>query len=405
MHIATIVFTYNRSCHTKQTLDALKKNDLLPEKLYIFQDGLKCEEHRSEWEKVKSAICSVDWCECEVIERTENKGLANSVISGINYVMQEYDAVIVLEDDCVTHPKFMRFVTDGLKKYKDHHKVYQVSGYVWPTEVLPNGSDAYFTGRASSWGWATWKDRWGEYKQDYRMLARINRDEQLARQLSIWGEDLESFLYGNISGRIDSWLVFWALLIIERGGFCLNPYESLVDNIGFDGTGVHCGSGTLHTKMRAEQNLKDILLPDEICFPENYEYAYRDYFVWTPNEVKLSSYNKILLQWLSLLQEGKRIADYFVDRKMKKIAIWGRGNLCERLIRELEGKVEVSCIVESKTNGMPFKGIPAVALSAMPNEVELIVVIPVYDLEKIRKRAEGISGCEMIALDKLLTEI
>ena len=237
------------------------------------------------------------------------------------------------------------------------------------------------------------------------MLSRIKQEERLARQLSVWGEDLESFLYGNVSGKINSWLVFWALLIIEKEGYCLNPYESLVENIGFDGTGVHCGSGKLHTRLRPKNNMKDFTLPDKVEFPSGYERSYRDYFVWTSAEKKLSCYNNILLKWLSLRQEGKQIADYFTQHKIEKIAVWGRGSLCERLLRELKGKTEIVAIVESKTSGEPFCGIPAVELSSLPQKVQMIVVIPAYDFEKITKRAQEESQCKLIALDRLLEEM
>ena len=41
MKIATIIFVYNRSNHTKAVLEGLKHNYILPEMLFIFQDGLK----------------------------------------------------------------------------------------------------------------------------------------------------------------------------------------------------------------------------------------------------------------------------------------------------------------------------------------------------------------------------
>ena len=46
--IATIIFTYNRSLHTKKVLETLKNNTVLPEKLFIFQDGLGRSEDREE---------------------------------------------------------------------------------------------------------------------------------------------------------------------------------------------------------------------------------------------------------------------------------------------------------------------------------------------------------------------
>ena len=62
MNVATILFTYNRSAHTEKVLKALQESTILPQKLYIFQDGLKEEGHRAEWEKVSSLIQKVDFC-------------------------------------------------------------------------------------------------------------------------------------------------------------------------------------------------------------------------------------------------------------------------------------------------------------------------------------------------------
>ena len=89
MKIATILFTYNRSEHTKKVLDALKENSVLPEKLYVFQDGLKIETHKEEWEKVNGEWGMVDgeWGMVEVwappmgIEITSNRCLSNCLLT------------------------------------------------------------------------------------------------------------------------------------------------------------------------------------------------------------------------------------------------------------------------------------------------------------------------------------
>ena len=58
MKVGIAVFAYNRSWHFQQVLNGLRKNDYV-NKLYIFQDGLKCEEHREEWEKVRKIIDNI----------------------------------------------------------------------------------------------------------------------------------------------------------------------------------------------------------------------------------------------------------------------------------------------------------------------------------------------------------
>ncbi len=402
LKIATAIFTYNRCSHTNRVIKSLKENDILPEKLFVFQDGIKQDANIDEWNEVNKIINEIDWCQTEIIISSTNRGLSVSIISGINYILERYDAVIVLEDDCVVHPGFLNYMTNSLRKYQSYKQVYCINGYSWPTIVSENRADAYFAGRAGSWGWATWKDRWREYKEDYKILSRIKKDEYSRHEFHIWGRDLESYLYGNIEGTCNSWAVFWALLIIEKHGFCLTPYESLVENIGFDGTGVHCGTEELKTKLRDKNNRNDLLLPDNIVFPDNYEKAYRNVFSWTSQEEKLSCYNKILYQWIVLLIGGQKFDDYFIKRNISKIAIWGKGQICELLLRQLSEEINVVFIIETKPVENYFSGIPVVDPDGVTDEVQLIVVLPVYDFEAIKDSVREKLTCQIIALDNLI---
>ncbi len=49
-----------------------------------------------------------------------------------------------------------------------------------------------------------------------------------------------------------------------KNGYCLSPYESFVNNIGFDGTGVHCGIAENTLKLRSYEKRSEITLPDKI---------------------------------------------------------------------------------------------------------------------------------------------
>ena len=241
MKIATLLFTYNRSRHTGQVIESLKNNTVLPEKLIVFQDGVKQDEDAEEWQKVNSLVHEIDWCEKEVIVSGYNKGLAESIVSGIEYAFRENDAVIVLEDDCVAAPNFIRFMTQCFERYETEKRVFSVSGYSWPIELGDAESDIYFCGRTSSWGWGTWRDRWCQYEKDYMLYNRLKSSKEGSLALATWGQDVEGALIGKVTGRNDVWGLFWVLKVIEQNGLCINPYRSLIRNIGMDGSGVNCG--------------------------------------------------------------------------------------------------------------------------------------------------------------------
>lgn len=268
MKIATLLFTYNRSHHTEQVISSLKKNTVLPQKLLVFQDGLKPGQDDCEWKKVNSLIRSIDWCEREIIVAEYNKGLATSIVDGINHAFKEHDAVIVLEDDCVSASGFISFMQQCFEKYKDNKKVYSVSGYSWPFTLKKTKYDVYGCGRISSWGWGTWKDRWNSFEKDYELVRKMKQGKNTSKNFAMWGRDLEDMLVSNVRGNIDSWAVFWALNVISREGICINPYQSLIRNIGTDGSGTHCGS-TDQFDVELEDNEKgEISLPDEIGFSD-----------------------------------------------------------------------------------------------------------------------------------------
>lgn len=277
MKIGIALFAYNRSWHFQQVVKGLQKNDSV-DRVYIFQDGLKCDEHRHEWEKVQEIIKSISWCETIYYCSNVNKGLAKSIINGINIVLKDNDAVIVLEDDCVPTENFVTFMKACFEKYQSNKNVYSVTGYSWPIKISKDQYDIYGCGRISSWGWGTWKDRWEQYKIDYEAFKRIKEDKDKSKNLAIWGNDLEQTVIGNIKGETDSWAVYWALYVIEKGGICINPYVSLIQNVGFDGTGVHCGF-TDQFQVNISDGLQtEFALPDDIKILHKAEVACVDLF-------------------------------------------------------------------------------------------------------------------------------
>ena len=269
MNIGIIVFAYNRSQHLKKVLEGSK--------LYIFQDGLKCEKHRSEWEKTQQVIGKTDWCEVVYTRSKYNKGLADSIVDGINMVFEENDAVIVLEDDCVPTANFVSFMQQCFEKYQND-QVYSVSGYSWPIDLPENKYDIYGCGRISSWGWGTWKKRWKEYHKDNAILGRLKADENKSRNLATWGTDLEQMLLDRIDGKNNSWAVYWGLITIENRGICINPYKSLIHNIGMDGSGIHCSITNRFETTLSSGIQYNFNLPESLSVLDTTKLAFADLY-------------------------------------------------------------------------------------------------------------------------------
>jgi len=244
MSLAPIVlFVYNRPKHTQRTLEALAANQLAGEStLYIYSDGPKKDasaETLANINLTREIIKSKKWCkEVIVFESPVNRGLANSVINGVTETVNKHGRVIVMEDDLVTHPFFLRYMNEYLDIYENDGKVISIHGYLYP--VKKQIKHPFFIKGADCWGWATWKRGWDLFEPNAELLLDKIIKQNLAKEFNFNDTyDYISLLKAQISGSVDSWAIRWHAAAFLLGKLTLYPPLSLVINIGFDGSGTH----------------------------------------------------------------------------------------------------------------------------------------------------------------------
>ena len=267
MNLAPIVlFVYNRLWHTQQTVKALQKNELANQsELFIYSDAPKNENAVNSVAEIREYIKTIDgFKKITIIEREKNWGLANSIIDGVTKVVNDYGRVIVLEDDLVTSPYFLKFMNDNLEIYKDESSVASIHGYIYPIENLPN---SFFIKGADCWGWATWKERWSVFESDGQKLL----DELLSRNIQKEADFNNSYgftkmLKNQIAGKNNSWAVRWYVSTFLKDMLTLYPGKSYVQNIGNDSSGTHCSTSDNYTV-----NLNNSYIKEKIEIKENKE--------------------------------------------------------------------------------------------------------------------------------------
>jgi hypothetical protein len=238
------LFVYNRPDHTRRTLEALQRNRLASiTPLYVFADGPRPGATPAEGERIaqtRALVCSEPWTrEVTLIESAENRGLADSIVTGVQRVLDTHGRVIVLEDDILTSPGFLEYMNAALELYAADPRVMHISGYMYPLGL--RARDTVFLRVLSCWGWATWSRAWQHYNPDVAAhLSALNSPARV-RKFNIEGHaDFYRQLLENRSGRIRSWAVRWYASWLSQQGLALFPTQSLVRNIGHDGSGVHC---------------------------------------------------------------------------------------------------------------------------------------------------------------------
>jgi len=271
------LFVYNRPEHTRRTISYLQKNQLAEEtRLFIFSDGPKTDADKAKVEEVRQMAKEVTgFKSVKVITRKENLGLANSIISGVTKLVNEYDKVIVFEDDLLSSPYTLQYFNEALTRYANEDKVMHIGAYMYDLKDkdLP---ETFFYRAASSWGWATWARAWKHFEPDIDKLTEQFSKPGILKfsiegTMNFW-KQMREFK----AGKNNSWAIRWYASIFLQDGLTLNPAQSLINNIGHDGTGVHSNRENMYDVQISREPVK--FFPTEIKENEK-AYAAIRYFL------------------------------------------------------------------------------------------------------------------------------
>ena len=198
-HAPVALFVYQRLENVKKIVHSLKKNYFAKQsELYIFSDGAESFREEEKVLRVRNFIRKIKgFKKIYLYEHSENLGLANSIISGINKVLNKRKNVIVLEEDLFLTSNFLNYMNKALKYYKFRTKVMSISGSAFPFNKK-GIKDYYFLRHISSHGWATWRNRWKYFNNNADYF--INKFSQ---------KDIENFDYGQ-SGY------FWPQILANK---------------------------------------------------------------------------------------------------------------------------------------------------------------------------------------------
>lgn len=253
-----IIFNYNRPDHSLQTWDALSRNQYAAEtELYLYCDGPKANAsdemrqrifslHEQAKQYAIDAPKAGKFKAVHVACAESNKGLANSIIGGVSNVITKHGRVIVLEDDLLTSPYFLKYMNTALDKYESYPSVFTISANRPPVNKMAIPADyeydVFVSLRPFSTGWATWKDKWEQIDWSLDYLEEFLRHPEQIKAFNRGGDDLTEMLCMQRDHKIDSWAIRYSFQLFYHHAIAILPCVPYVDNIGFDGTGIHSDS-------------------------------------------------------------------------------------------------------------------------------------------------------------------
>lgn len=239
--VAFIIF--NRPDTTERVFSEIAK--ARPPTLLVLGDGPRA-NRRGEAEKVaatRAIIQRVDW-DCEVLTNFSdvNLGCKKRVSSGIDWVFEQVEEAIILEDDCLPDPTFFRFCQEMLERYRGDQRIGMISGDNFQFGRRYGDDSYYFSKYVHIWGWASWRDRWtGRYDVTMAKWPRVRDEGRLAdmvgdaREAANWGKIFEQVYCGGI----DTWDYQWVFANWMAGRLSILPSVNLISNVGFGENATH----------------------------------------------------------------------------------------------------------------------------------------------------------------------
>lgn len=281
-----VIFSFNRPIKIKKLFKSLKKNRLSKlSKIYIFQDNFRFKkDKKSVLQNIQFFNSLKGFKKIKLIVRKNNYGFYKNFHGGLNFFFRYEKKGIILEDDLIVSKYFLNYMNEALNKYESDKRVWHISGWNYDIKIL-NQYDAYFGKHISSWGWATWRDRFIKYKKKPSALLKWKKNKIKKFNLND-SYNFYSQIQRNHSGALDSFAVFWYATIFNSNGYTLFPKKSLVRNDGI-------GKNATHTKVKG--------------FFLNQKVSQKEKFIF-PNEV---AENKIISKIVENYFKKKKIQNYF----------------------------------------------------------------------------------------------
>lgn len=253
---------FNRPEPTQQVFSAIRQAQ--PTRLYVAADGPRPNRNEVDiCEQTRSIIQQVDWdCEVKTLFRSENVGCGLGPKTAIDWLFEQEEEGIILEDDCLPSVSFFRYCTELLEKYRHDTRVMHIGGSNFQYGYVPDPDYSYYFSYFShEWGWATWRRAWQLYDYQISTYPEIKRKGYLDRYFSTFLEKkyrlskTDKTLRGN---NVNWWDYQWDYAKFVNNGLSIIPNKNLITNIGF-------GDDATHTK--SSRDVRGSNLAKELSFP------------------------------------------------------------------------------------------------------------------------------------------
>ncbi len=261
--------TYRRPENTNYILSLLKR--FKQKNIFVFNDGLKNKLHNKDHQITRQVIQNFKKKNnIKLIFPKKNLTQKKNLPYAISVVFKKFDRAIILEDDCIPNKSFFKFCNLLLEKYKNDNRISQISGnnFLNFKNFKRRNDDSYFFSLlTSSWGWATWKNRWNNYYDpETKVWPEIKKGKWLNdilvnnKSIDYWTKAFDR----RHKLLDDDWDRAWTLINLANNRMNIFPNKNLISNIGADNSALHINPKKWN-KLKLEEIKFPLIHPKIVC--------------------------------------------------------------------------------------------------------------------------------------------
>lgn len=238
-NIPVLYIAFARPEYARQSFDAIKAAK--PKTLYFYSNKGR-EGHGDEIErnnKVRAMLGEIDWdCDVHTWFRDECVDVYTSIHGAIDWLFDNEEMGIIIEEDCVASPAFFDFAEKMLLKYKENKRISMVGGSSYVDSYKDN-YDYHFSHYSMIHGWGTWRDRWKSIDWENARFEEIITSNVIDSVLQTKEErkthNLRIKSLGNFVKKTNCWDIIFFYTFLSRDCLAIISKEHLVMNVGVQG--------------------------------------------------------------------------------------------------------------------------------------------------------------------------
>lgn len=263
--LSVLVTAYKRPHLLREVLVAISSAPRV--KIYIAIDGA---QGQSDGKQVRECIAlSLKYVTepSRRLVRERNLGCRRAMEEAISWFFSVEERGLILEEDILPAPQALPIIAELLQQHATDKTVFHINCYTG-TQNNTNELTFRYSSFVSSWGWATWRDRWRQYSPHLALSGKALDAIVLATGSKTNAYSFYCLLQMTRQEKYDSWAYRWNNTIWENGGRTITPSQRLVALTGVGQSATHTKNltylGKVHELPRLPIKQKPTTLSQDV---------------------------------------------------------------------------------------------------------------------------------------------